>query len=361
MTELSPLFQPFGSRRLTVSNRFVMAPMTRRFSPGGIPGKAVAEYYARRAASGVGLIISEGTGVDRPGALNELDIPNLHSDAALAGWARVLSSVHGAGGAMAPQLWHVGALADEDSRVAFPAESPSGFAKPGQLLGKTMSEEDIADAIDAFARAAQAASALGFDAVELHGAHGYLIDQFFWGETNRRSDRFGGNSIAARARFACEVIRAVRKSVGPDLALILRISQWKMQKLDARIATTATELEQWLAPLADAGVDIFHCSQRRFWEPEFPGSDLNLAGWVKKLLGKPTITVGSVGISRDALNDPEAEGSLFELARRLDRGDFDLVAVGRALLHDPFWLQKVRAGKFAEVDDFDPSSRDILT
>ncbi len=109
-------------------------------------------------------------------------------------------------------------------------------------------------------------------------------------------------------------------------------------------------------PLAAAGVDIFHCSQRRFWDNEFPGSDLNFAGWAKKLTGKPTITVGSVGLSGDFLaafkGESSTPSSLDELLRRLDRGDFDLVAIGRALLADAEWTRKIRESRFGELVGF---------
>ena len=129
-----------------------------------------------------------------------------------------------------------------------------------------MTEHDIAETIRAFAQAAGEAKALGFDAVEIHGAHGYLIDQFFWHPTNQRTDRYGGQTLAERSRFATELIRAVRKAVGPDFPISLRISQWKLQDYAAKLATTPQEMEAWLVPLAEAGVDIFHCSQRRFWD-----------------------------------------------------------------------------------------------
>jgi 2,4-dienoyl-CoA reductase-like NADH-dependent reductase (Old Yellow Enzyme family) len=115
-------------------------------------------------------------------------------------------------------------------------------------------------------------------------------------------------------------------------------------------------MEAWLAPLVQAGVDIFHCSQRRFWEPEFAGSDLNFAGWAKKLTGKASITVGSVGLSGDFLaafkGEASKPSSLDELLRRLDRGDFDLVAVGRALLADAAWARKIEQGRWSELRGF---------
>lgn len=110
------------------------------------------------------------------------------------------------------------------------------------------------------------------------------------------------------------------------------------------MAKTTKEMEEWLIPLKEAGVDIFHCSQRKFWEAEFEGSDLNFAGWAKKITGQPTITAGSVGLKGDLLTtfggQVSEKNDLSELIRRLERGDFDLVAVGRAILQDPEWASK---------------------
>ena len=259
---------------------------------------------------------------------------------------------------MAPQLWHVGVVKPGDSGWLPPAafEGPSGYVAPGKIGGVAMTEHDIAETIRAFAQAAGEAKTLGFDAVEIHGAHGYLIDQFFWHPTNQRTDRYGGQTLAERSRFAAELIRAVRKAVGPDFPISLRISQWKLQDYAAKLATTPQEMEAWLVPLAEAGVDIFHCSQRRFWDAEFIGSDLNFAGWAKKLTGKATITVGSIGLSGDFLASFKGEtstpNSLDELLRRFDRGDFDLVAIGRPLLADAGWARKIREGRSSELSDF---------
>ena len=160
--------------------------------------------------------------------------------------------------------------------------------------------------------------------------------------------------MAERSRFAAELVRAVRKAVGPDFPVGLRVSQWKPQDYAAKLAATPQEMEAWLVPLAAAGVDIFHCSQRRFWEPEFTGSDLNFAGWAKKLTGKPTVTVGSVGLSGDfsaalQFGESATPRPLDELFRRLDRGDFDLVAVGRPLLADAEWTRKIHEGRSSEL------------
>ncbi len=356
------LFRPFHLKSLTLPNRIVMAPMTRSFSPGGVPTDKVTEYYRRRAAASVGLIVSEGTVVGRPAASNDPDVPRFWGDDSLAAWKKVIDAVHAEGGVMAPQLWHVGAVRNRRTEwvAPGPVDSPSGLSSPGKQFGNAMSETDIADSIAAFAKAAGAAKRLGFDAIELHGAHGYLIDQFFWDGTNTRTDQFGGKELAQRGTFAAEILKAVRAEVGPDYPVIIRLSQWKQQDYDVKMAKTPQEMEAWLKPLADAGADIFHCSQRRFWEPEFPGSDLNFAGWAKKLTGKPTITVGSVGLTGEFIaafgGESSKPASLDELLRRFDRGDFDLVAVGRALISDPDWVVKVRDGRNNELSDFSPAA-----
>jgi 2,4-dienoyl-CoA reductase-like NADH-dependent reductase (Old Yellow Enzyme family) len=355
---MEQLFRPFVLKSLNIANRFVMAPMTRSFSPGGVPGANVAAYYARRAGASVGLILSEGTVIDRPASSNDLNIPHFYGEKALAGWQEVSNRVHAAGGSMGPQIWHMGVMEPHPSGWLpdAPFEGPSGLKSATALLGKAMTESDIADTISAFGRAAADAKRLGFDCVEIHGAHTYLIDQFFWGDTNSRTDRYGGRTLPERTRFAVEVIKEVRRQVGEDFAVIIRLSQWKVSDFNYKMAKTPQEMEAWLSPLADAGIDIFHCSQRRFWDAEFEGGDLNFAGWAKKLTGRPTITVGSVGLSGEFLaafrGESSAPASLDELLRLYDRGDFDLVAVGRALLADPEWVPKIRNQRDAELKGF---------
>lgn len=356
------LFAPFAFKSLTLKNRIVMAPMTRSFSPDGVPGPNVADYYRARAQGDVGLILSEGTVVARPAAKNDPNVPFFHGEAALAGWKRVIDTVHDAGGVMGPQLWHVGSARNRqtDWVAPGPVDSPSGLSSPGKAFGEPMSDEAIADTISAFAQAAADAKRLGFDTLELHGAHGYLLDQFFWTGTNARADSFGGATVKQRATFAAEVVKAVRKAVGPDYPVILRLSQWKQQDFDARVAETPDLMGEWLNPLVEAGVDILHCSQRRFWEPEFPEIDgeegLNFAGWAKKITGVPTITVGSVGLSGEFVaafgGESSKPASLDGLIRRLEKDEFDLVAVGRALISDPDWVKKVRDGRNGELKDF---------
>jgi 2,4-dienoyl-CoA reductase-like NADH-dependent reductase (Old Yellow Enzyme family) len=360
-----PLLSPFQLRGLKLRNRIVMSPMTRGFSPNGVPGPNVAGYYARRAERKVGLIITEGAGIDHPaalgaGSMNEQNVPVLHGDAALAGWRRVVDAVHAADGLIFSQLWHMGPIRQANTGPAPTAPScrPSGLWGSSQGLAsmppeyvskmlsptKPMTESEIAEVIDAYGRTAANAKAAGFDGIAIHGAHGYLIDAFLWHVTNQRADRWGGD-LAARARFGAEVVRSIRRAVGPDLPIMLRYSQWKLQDYNGYLARTPAELASMLHPLTDAGVDIFDASTRRFEDPAFADSLLTLAGWTKKLSGKPCMAVGGVGLQKDLPgtfeNGSESTDNLPGVRARIAGGEFDLIAVGRSILGDADWVIKV--------------------
>lgn len=362
---VEPLFKPFAFNGLELPNRVVMAPMTRSKSPNGVPGADVAGYYRRRAENETGLIITEGTTVNDPVSKGDANIPDFHGEA-LKGWKRVVEEVHEVGGKIMPQLWHVGITRVQEKAPypELPSAGPSGLVKPGKQIAEPMTKDHVQRVIDAFGRAAADAREVGFDGVEVHGAHGYLIDQFFWEGLNQREDQFGGD-LTQRTEFAVKIIEAIRREVGKDYPLILRFSQWKQQDYTARLAPTPDDLAAFLKPLSEAGVDCFHASTRRFWEPEFDGSSLNLAGWTKKLTGKPTITVGSVSLSGEFIGSFMGESSeatgIDDLLERLEAGEFDLVAVGRALLVDPAWARKVHEGRFSDLMPFDPKALATLS
>ena len=379
------LLSPFRVHSLELANRIVMAPMTRNKAKGHIPGPDMAQYYRRRAEGGVGLIITEATVIDHKAAHGYPDVANFYGKEALEGWKRVVEGVHQAGGKIFPQLWHVGSVRQMHKchnggvdnpkaqcchQTRVPGYAPSPVPNPyveGAEIPHEMSKQDIDDVVRAFAKAAVDAKKIGFDGVEIHGAHSYLIDQFFWSYTNKRTDEYGGNTIGERTRFAVEVIRAVRDAVGNEFPIDFRFSQWKLGDYNAKLVRSPQELESLLLPLANAGVDMFHCSTRRFWEPEFEGSSLNLAGWTKKLTGKPTITVGSVGLDADFITTMTSHASPHQLldkmgmlTRSLEKGEFDLVAVGRALLAHPTWFQKVSEGRLGEIIPFSKEALDTL-
>ncbi|MFG2120880.1 NADH:flavin oxidoreductase [Streptomyces sp. NPDC048710] len=361
------LSRPISLNGLRVPNRIVMAPMTRMFSPGGIPGEDVRSYYSRRAAAGVGLIVTEGTYVGHESAGQSDRVPRFHGEEQLAGWAKVAEDVHAAGGTIVPQLWHIGMVRKQGDAPfpEAPAVGPSGLVTEGaEPTGKAMTQQDLDDVVAAFAQAAADAERIGFDGVELHGAHGYLLDQFLWAGTNRRTDAYGGDPVA-RTKFSAEIVAAVREAVSPEFPILFRYSQWKQQDYSARLAETPEELEAILTPLAAAGVDVFHASTRRYWLPEFDGSDLNLAGWTKKITGKQVISVGSVGLDGDFINAFQGEGSpvksIDNLLDRLEADEFDMVAVGRALLQDPEWAAKVLADRFDELKPYDAAALQTLS
>lgn len=229
------LFTPYRLGPLQLPNRIVMPPLTRsRAAPGNVPTPLMAEYYAQRASAG--LIISEGTQIS-PQGQGYAWTPGIHSPEQVAGWRRVSEAVHGAGGRIFAQLWHVGRLSHVSlqpggaapvSSSALLAEGVKVFVDPdgrgsssgtGEMVQHSMpralSEAEIAQVVRDYAAAAGNALQAGFDGVELHGANGYLIEQFIDSRTNTRSDAYGG-SLANRLRFLQEVVQAVSEVVGAE-------------------------------------------------------------------------------------------------------------------------------------------------
>lgn len=222
-----------------------------------------------------------------------------------------------------------------------------------------MSLAEIKDVVKAYAQSARLAQQAGFDGIELHAGHGYLIDEFFWATTNRRTDDYGG-SLENRLRFAIEILGAIRAEVGDEFPISLRFSRWKQQDYTADMTPNPDALADFLLPLSQAGVTIFHCSTRRLPEPAYPDlSDKLLAGWVKEITGKPAIAVGSVGLARAGLNTSDVS-SIAPAVAAFDKGQFDLLAVGRALIAAPDWVQLQRDGKGETARAYDKSMLETL-
>ncbi|MFZ2529061.1 MAG: 12-oxophytodienoate reductase [Rhodococcus sp. (in: high G+C Gram-positive bacteria)] len=367
MTDIeSPLFRPLTVRSLELPNRIVMSPMTRSHSPGGAPGADVVEYYRRRAAGGTGLIVTEGVAVEHPTAVDDPRVPRMHGNDALDGWRRVIDAVHAEGGRIVPQLWHVGPLWGAMAGAVDPALTPmrpSGlWGEPGVTTYsreyvtqatqpcRAMTSDDITTVIDAYSRAALAALDVGFDGIAVHGGHGYLLDAFLWSSTNQRDDEWGGD-VHRRTRFPAAVVAAIRTAIGAEAPIFFRFSQHKQQDYKATLAQTPEELGAILGALADAGVDVFDASTRRFDVAAFDGSDLSLAGWAKKLTGMLSMAVGSVGIG------PTPRDNIPELERRLAAEEFDLAAVGRMHLADPSLARTLRAG--GPLPEFDRAVHEL--
>ncbi|MFL2721163.1 MAG: NADH:flavin oxidoreductase [Gammaproteobacteria bacterium] len=354
------LFEPYHLKGLNLRNRIVMAPMTRNQSPGGIPTKEVIEYYKRRAKAEVGLIITEGIEISHKASSAYPNVPRLDTKEAIDGWKKVVNGIKENNGAVIAQLWHCGGFRKSgmDPDPLVPGHTASGIVRPGKKVAHAMTIDDIKETIEAYASDAKICEEIGFDGVEIHGAHGYLIDNFFWSGTNVRNDSYGG-SIKNRSKLATDIVKAIRSNVSNQFIVGLRFSQWKQQDYEAKLANSPNELKELINDPIEEGLDFLHSSMRRFWESEFEGSDENLAYWTKKLSGLPTISVGSVGLDSDFI-DMSAPASPTNINKAIDdinQKKYDLVAVGRALLADHEWVVKIKEGR---VDDIVPYSKEAL-
>ena len=357
------LFAPLTLRGLTLRNRFVMPAMQRGFMDDGAPTQQMVDYLRRCAAGGVGLVICESTSPDHPSAY-WLPVMGRIDAGTLRAWQRVVDAVHAAGAAIFIQLWHPGAMrkvAPDHPLAQLPAWSPSGLIQGGRGNGRAMTHADLAELQASYVRAARDARRLGVDGVELHAAHGYLMDQFLWAETNQRSDQFGGPTLAQRACYPAAVAAAMRDAIGPDLVLSFRFSQFKEVDYGAAIARDPDELRDMITLMRSAGVDMFNVSSRRFRKPEWPESahrDWSIAQWTRSFTDAAVMTTGSVGLNVEMFadlfdgQDPSelsVSGDLQELAARVADGTLDLVGVGRMHIANNDFVNKVRAGRVHEL------------
>ncbi len=343
LREIDELFRPFVHRKLPLCSRVVMAPLPRLYAQNGVPTPEMLVYYRRRAEHLLGLIITEPVAVNDPVAASDEGMAHFYGGAALRAWKRICRAVHTTPCRLAPQLCHMGMLRPCSENEA-PPIGPSGIDPyTREIRGESMNRERIGEVVKAFAQAAAYARTLGFDAVEVCGGQGGLIDQFLRPETNQRGDEYGGD-LRGRTRFACEVLHAVRKAVGRKFPVIFRFSQTLPGMLTPRLVHTPAELQELLEPLCAAGVDIFACDPvNREEGAAFSGSALGLAGWVRLLTGRTVIASGGIGLQT---------GSILPVVKRMAAHEFDLVGVGRALLADAEWARKLHDARDAEILPF---------
>lgn len=339
----SPLFQPFQLGPTHLKNRIVMAPMTRNRAIGNIPAEHAATYYRQRASAG--LIITEGT-APAPDGLGYARIPGLFDAAQIAGWRRVTSAVHEAGGAIFVQLMHTGrashaANLPQGARVLAPSAVPLAgeiWVDPAGNQAasppEAMSEADIERVLDGFAQSAALALEAGFDGVELHGANGYLIDQFLNTASNQRTDRWGG-SIENRIRFAVEAARRVAARIGAD-RLGIRVSPFGVfnsMQPDPELEALYEALSRELSQLGIAYIHVVDHSA--MGAPAVPES-------VKQLIRR---TFRGVYILSGGYDRERAEADL-----AASKGD--LVAFGRPFLSNPDFVAKLERGAALTPPDF---------
>jgi 2,4-dienoyl-CoA reductase-like NADH-dependent reductase (Old Yellow Enzyme family) len=279
-------------------------------------------------------------------------------------WQAVVTAVRSEGAAFLLQLWHPGAMrrvAAGHPLAAHAALSPSGLIQSGRPHGRAMTLEELEELKQAYVLASLRAQELGTDGVEVHSAHGYLLDQFLWAETNVRQDRYGGTTLAERARYPAEIVQAIRAAVGESFVISYRFSQFKEVDYGAVVASDPEDLRGMLQLLRESGVDLFNVSSRRFLKAEWPGSgcpDLSIAEWTRRLIDAPVMTCGSVGLNvemfANLFDDQEpselsVERDLALLADRVSRGTLDLVGVGRMHIANNDFVNKVRRRRFHDL------------
>lgn len=343
------LLAPANLAGLPIRNRLAVAPMTRiSATPDGRVTEEMVLHYADFAEGGFGLLITEGIYTDKSFSQGYFDQPGIADEEQAAHWMPVVSAAKGGGAKIIAQLMHAGALSQGNPHRPHTI-GPSAVRPRGKQLSfyrgegpyripEAMSREQIEEAKQGFVAAALHARDAGFDGVEIHGANGYLLDQFLTDYANLRTDEYGG-SAEGRVRLAAEVISSVREAVGSQLLVGVRVSQAKVNDFEHRWARGESEAQTIFAALAAAGADYIHTTQFEAWQPAGEVSPLSLAQLARKYSGLPIIANGS-------LHDPARAAAMIE------SGAADIVSLGRAALADPEWPLKV-ANNIAPVE-FDP-------
>lgn len=360
------LFEPIRVNSTVSRNRFVMPAMQRGGVRNYSPTSEMADILQRCGEGGSGIIICEGAAPDHPSSYWQ-PIFGTITQQNKEGWLRIAQAVTGTGAIYLMQLWHPGAIRLLADGIAnpypdHPALSPSGLVQEGRPNGLAMTPQDLRDIRDGYVNSAMIAQEIGANGIEIHAAHGYLLDLFLWHETNLRDDDYGGATLVERARFPAEIITAIRAATGPDFIISFRFSQWKEVDYGARIADHPDQLRPFIKLIEDAGVDLFHVSTRRFDKPEWPELDAerSLAAWVKSMTTKPVIAIGSVGLTTDLAadifddEDPElqVDQDIGRVGQGVRSGDFDLIGVGRAHIANNDFVQLVRNRQTANMKTF---------
>ncbi|PLT32121.1 NADH:flavin oxidoreductase [Bacillus sp. V5-8f] len=352
MTDTKVLFETITVGKTSLKNRVGVAPMTRTSaSPEGLATDQMVSYYTKFARGGFGLIITEGVYPDGKYGQGYLNQPGIINDEQVEAWKKVIDSVQREGGKIFIQLMHAGALS-QGNRFNKDTLGPSAVQPKGEQLGiyggegafpmpKEATKEDIADIIEGFASAAVRSKQAGFDGIEIHGANGYILDQFLTDYTNQRTDEYGG-STGNRVRLLVEVSKAVREAVGNEMTVGIRISQGKVNDHHHKWAGKAKDAEVIFGQLGNAGLDFIHVTEYEAWQPAFPEGEgttaldsafddngATLAALAKKYGKLPVIANGY-------LHDPQRATEIIE------KGEADIVTIGRGALANGDWANKVK-------------------
>ena len=350
-TELHPALRPGRLGRLDLPNRLLVAPMTRVSArPDGVPTEAMADYYAEFAAGGFGLVISEGIYPDAAYSQGYLDQPGLVTHAHVEGWREVTDRVHAEGARFVAQLMHAGALSQGNPHREGTL-GPSPVRPLGEMMAayggsgpwpvpREATTDDLAEVVEGFAAAARNAAAAGFDGVEVHGANGYLLDQFITEYTNQRTDRYGG-STANRVRLTAEIVARIVAEAPEGFTVGVRVSQTKVNDVVYRWSGGADDVSVIASVLADTGADYLHvASEGRSWfETARLEGESTVTRLAREISGLPVIANGG-------MHEPD------QAARVLTEEHADFLAVGHAALANPDLPQRWAVG--LDLTPFDP-------
>lgn len=334
---------------LELRNRIGLAPMTRTSAEeNGVPNERMRKYYTRYAKGGFSLLITEGTYPDEKHSQGYQNQPGIANEKHIAGWKDVVQSVHKAGAKIICQIMHAGALS-QGSFYTRETIGPSAVQPKGEQMEfyggngpfrvpREMSKEDIRDVVQGFAQAVGNAKEAGFDGIEVHGANGYILDQFLTDYTNRRQDEYGGDA-AGRVRLLIETVQACREAVGEGFPVGIRISQGKVNDYTHKWAGQERDAETIFTALSKAELDFIHVTEYHADQPAFKEGGPTLATLAKKYGGLPVVVNGN-------LNTPEQGETM------LQSGEADVITLGKAALANKDWVNRVAEG--SALEDFEP-------
>ncbi|WP_112180363.1 NADH:flavin oxidoreductase [Paraliobacillus zengyii] len=354
MSKYTKLFSEFKIGALELSNRSVVSPMTRTSAqPNGLANERMAQYYSRFARGGFSLIITEGTYPDLTHGQAYENQPGIATEEQAGAWKPVVEAVHKEGGKIFLQIQHAGAIVQynryTDYSIAPSIVKPKGeklkaHGGSGEyLLPKEISKKEIETVIESFANAALRAKNIGFDGIEVHGANGYLLDQFHTDYTNLREDEFGGTP-ENRVRLSVLVLKAIRNKVGNNFVVGIRVSQGKVNDFNHKWRGKEDEAKIIFEKLASANPDYIHTTEFQADKPAFREYSHTLASLAKKYGNLPVIANGQLG-------EPETAEKM------IGNGETDFVAIGTSALANPDWPKKVKDNQTLSKFDhrvFDP-------
>jgi 2,4-dienoyl-CoA reductase-like NADH-dependent reductase (Old Yellow Enzyme family) len=343
------LFETLEISNIKLKNRVGLAPMTRTSATeDGLATEQMANYYAKFAKGGFGLIITEGTYPDEQYSQGYTDQPGIANDKQVEAWRKVISSIHSNGAKIFCQIMHAGALS-QGNRYKNETIGPSAVKPKGEQLGfyggsgefsvpKEMTTEDIKEVVQSFANAAKRAKQAGYDGIEIHGANGYILDQFLTDYTNHRTDQYGG-STENRVRLLVEVLQAVREEVGSEYPVGIRISQGKVNDYEHKWANDENDANIIFSSLSQAGTDFIHVTEYDALNPAFEENGPTLAALAKQYGKVPVIANGK-------LHEPEKAEEIIQ------KGEADVITIGTGGLANPDWVIKVKNNE--QLNEFNP-------